>query len=114
MANLHQQLGMQLGKHLGDDVDENGDEEKYSCASLLTKCKPDQDFPDKMTLKFEPTQVPFQLGSGEIVPLSEIDFRDYKVRPVGLLKDVWCFKNKWYPRVRLIACELEEKPEPQE
>ena len=63
-------------------------------------------YPPRMTLKFEPGEVEFVSVTGETLEEATINFQEVDVVPVVWVRDVWKWRNVFYPRLFLLKCTV--------
>jgi len=69
----------------------------------------DDDYPDKLMMKFEPREDIFQNVKGKWLPEEDIEFDTVDVQPTFQLHSTWRHDNTYYPRFVLIKCIIHEK-----
>lgn len=88
----------------------------FNIASLVKNpIDPDSDFKDKITLRFRPENeenAPLRLflsPAGDHLKEADLDFREFDIQCIGWFRDVYKYKQQYFPRMFLVECVMYPK-----
>ena len=103
------QLLDQVHEHISSLCAEKADGKPITVAPLIKPSK-NMDYFDLISLRFWPGTPTFRdEATGQRVSEQGIDFQEYMVEPVVVLKDIWRRGDVFYPRFFLKSCTLIKK-----